>query len=302
MSVVKRRVVVVGRSGQVAHAAFLRLTADGHEVVQIARPNVDLADPDGVKSAIEAARPDVVVNPAAYTAVDKAEDEPEIAEAINATAAGAVAQAAAGVGAPVIHFSTDYVFDGSKSSAYFEDDPCAPLGVYGRTKLKGERLVAQANPRHIILRTAWVCSPYGNNFVKTMLRLAESRPELKVVDDQHGSPTFADDLARVVSTLVTRVTEPASAGNRFGIFNAANAGETTWCRFARAILEGARLRGGPYAPVHAIATCEYPTKARRPAYSLLATEKLRDVHGIEMRTWDNALSNCLDTLIGPARA
>ena len=298
----KRRVVVVGRSGQVAHATGRRLRQDGHDVVHIARPDADLAEPDEIKAAIAAARPDIVVNSAAYTAVDKAEDEPEIAEAINATGAGAVAEAARLVGAPIIHFSTDYVFDGSKSSAYLETDACNPLGVYGRTKLKGEQLVAQAGPKHVILRTAWVCSPYGSNFVKTMLRLAESRPALNVVDDQHGSPTFADDLAQAVSALVPRLMEPSVADESFGIFNAANAGETTWCRFARAVLEGARLRGGPHVPVHAITTSEYPTKARRPAYSLLATNKLRDVHGIALRPWDQALSDCLDTLIRPVRA
>ena len=242
----------------------------------------------------------MVVNPAAYTAVDKAEDDPLLAEAINAVGAEAVAKAAAKAGAPIVHFSTDYVFDGSKSSPYVETDATGPICVYGRTKLAGERRVASANPRHIILRTAWVCSPFGNNFVKTMLRLSRERPELRVVDDQYGNPTFAADLAEVVRQLVPRVVDPSAPAENFGIFHAVNPGETTWCRFARAIVEGAARRGAPRVPVQPIKTEDYPTKARRPAYSMLSTEKLDAVHGIRLRHWEAALADCLDQLVGSA--
>ena len=301
MNEASRTIAIVGRSGQVARALADRLAGAGHAVRIVARPDVDLLDGPSVHRAIVALRPDIVINAAAYTAVDRAEDEPDIANAINADGAGVVAAAAAEAGAPVIHFLTDYVFDGSKASAYSEDDACAPLGVYGRSKLSGETLVAAANPRHVILRTAWVCSPHGANFLKTMLRLAAERPELSVVDDQYGSPTFADDLAVAATQLVPRLLEPNARADRFGILHAVNGGETTWCKFARAIMTGAAKRGAPAVPVLAITTRDYPTKARRPARSLLSTDKLRNVHGISMRPWDVALEDCLDVLLDPRR-
>jgi dTDP-4-dehydrorhamnose reductase len=260
---------------------------------------VDLSDPNAVADAVLTSRPDVVVNPAAYTAVDKAEDEPLLAEAINVAGAEAVAKAAAKAGSPIVHFSTDYVFDGLKKSAYVETDATGPTCVYGRTKLAGELRVAHANPRHVILRTAWVCSPYGNNFVKTMLRLAKERPELRVVDDQYGNPTFAADLAGVVHQLVPRIVDPSARPEHFGIFHAVNRGEATWCRFALAIIEGAARRGVARIPVQPIRTEDYPTRARRPAYSMLSTQKLEAVHGIRLRHWEEALSDCLDKLMGP---
>lgn len=293
------RVVVIGRDGQVSHSLKDVLARAGHDVIQLGRPEFDLKAPAAMTEAIISARPDIVVNPAAYTAVDKAEDEPELAAAINADGAEAVAKAAAETGAPIVHFSTDYVFDGKKTSPYVESDATGPIGVYGATKLEGERRVASANPHHVILRTAWVCSPFGNNFVKTMLRLASQRPELGVVDDQHGSPTFAADLANVVGRLIPRLTGPVVPGEHFGIFHAVNAGETTWCGLAGAIMRGAEARGASHVPIKPITTAEYPTKARRPAYSLLSTEKLRTVHGIKLQPWESALSTCLDELIGP---
>jgi dTDP-4-dehydrorhamnose reductase len=293
-----KRIVVIGRHGQVSRSLWEALNAAGHDVVQIARPGADLSNPAAVRAAILAARPEIVINSAAYTAVDKAEDEPAIAEAINVAGAEAVALAAAKANAPVIHFSTDYVFDGHKASPYVETDATGPLGVYGRTKLEGERRITLANPRHVIVRTAWVCSPYGSNFVKTMLRLAGERSELRVVDDQFGSPTFAADLAEVVCHLIPQIMEGAGP-TRFGIFHAANSGETTWRRFAEAIMDGAARRGAPYVPVHPITTQDYPTKARRPAHSVLSTEKLAAVYGIRLRPWQAALAACLDQLIRP---
>ena len=301
MSDVKYRIAVTGREGQVCQATTRLLRGHGHEVMVLARPDADLLDAASIDRAIRGARPDLVVNAAAYTAVDRAEDEPAVAHAVNALGAEAVAAAAAAVGAPLIHFSTDYVFDGSKSTPYLETDPTGPLGIYGATKLEGERRVAAANPRHVILRTAWVCSPYGNNFVKTMLRLAANRPELTVVDDQHGSPTFAADLADAVAQLAPRLVCGNASPETWGVFHATNTGETTWCGFARAIMQCAQMRGGPSVPVRGIKTKDYPTKARRPAYSLLSARKLETVHGIVMRPWQSSLDLCLDELIGARR-
>ncbi len=300
MTSLKQPIAVTGRNGQVSHALTRLLRDQGFDVVVLARPDVDLADTAAVRRAILAARPAVVINAAAYTAVDKAEDEPEAAAAINAAGAEAVAAAAAEAGAPVIHFSTDYVFDGSKAAPYVETDPTGPLSVYGATKLEGERRVTAANPRHVILRTAWVCSPYGANFVKTMLRLAATRPELTVVDDQHGCPTFADDLADVVRQLIPKLATSNAPPEAFGVFHAANSGDTTWCGFARAIMAASQARGGPHVPVRAILTKDYPVKAKRPAFSRLSTGKLLAVHGIALRPWQPALEACLDELVGPA--
>lgn len=294
------RVVLIGKEGQVARAIEARLRAAAHDVITLARPDYDLLRPAGIAAAIAAADPDVVVNPAAYTAVDRAEDEPDVAFAINATAAGVIAEASARVDAPIIHVSTDYVFDGAKTTPYAEEDPTNPIGVYGQSKLAGERAVIGANSRHVIVRTAWVCSPDGHNFLKTMLRLGAERPVLRVVDDQRGSPTFAADLAGSVETILERLARPQSETAPFGIFHAAGAGETTWCGFARAIMAGATARGlGPMATVEAITTADYPTKARRPAYSKLATGKLAADYGVRLPVWTEGLERCLDTLIGP---
>ncbi|MBX9682195.1 MAG: dTDP-4-dehydrorhamnose reductase [Hyphomicrobium sp.] len=294
-----RRIAVIGRDGQLALALNRGLSEAGHEVIILSRPLVDLSCPNTVRDAIIASSPEIVVNAAAYTAVDKAEDEPDLARAVNADGAGAAAAAAAEIGAPIIHFSTDYVFDGSASRPYDENDPTGPLGVYGQSKLDGERMVSAANSRHVILRTAWVCSPDGTNFVKTMLRLAAERPRLRVVDDQRGSPTFADDLAAVVLQIIPRIGAQSATEHAFGIFHVASSGETTWCQFARAIMVGAQQRGAPHVPIDGITTADYPTKARRPAYSVLSTEKLRRVHGVRLPHWEAALSGCLDQLIGP---
>jgi dTDP-4-dehydrorhamnose reductase len=247
-----------------------------------------------------------VINPAAYTAVDKAEDEPDLAHAINATAAGFIAEAAAKIGAPIIHFSTDYVFDGVSQIPYVETDAVGPNGVYGATKRAGELAVAAANPAHVILRTAWVCSPDGNNFLKTMLRFGVERPTLRVVDDQQGSPTFAADLAHATRVIVQALTNPdkppphlAGPNQAYGIFHCTNAGTTTWCGFARTIMAEAARRGlGPMAHVEAITTDDYPTKARRPAFSKLDTTKLAATYGVTLPLWQTSLGTCLDTLIG----
>ncbi|RUU82517.1 dTDP-4-dehydrorhamnose reductase [Mesorhizobium sp. M7A.F.Ca.MR.362.00.0.0] len=277
------RLVVTGRDGQVA-ASLLEAgqAAAGVEVIAIGRPQLDLARPDTVIEAIAAAKPDIVVSAAAYTAVDQAEDEPDLAFAVNAAGAGQVAQAASRLGVPVIHLSTDYVFDGTKDAAYVETDATAPRSVYGASKLAGEQVVAAANPRHLILRTAWVYSPFGKNFVKTMLRLAADRDEIAVVADQWGNPTSALDIADAILHAAAQLHEGAVTS---GIYHLAGTGEANWSGFARHILDTSRVLGGPWARVRDIATMDYPTKARRPANSRLSSAKFAAAFGWNAPDW-----------------
>lgn len=293
------RILILGRSGQVATALRARLPADGHAVEALGRDVLDLSDPAAARAAVRERAPEVVINAAAYTAVDKAETDEAAARALNSTGPAAAAEAAASLGAAFIHFSTDYVFDGSKGAPYREDDAPSPLGVYGRTKLEGEQGVAAANPRHVILRTSWVCSPVGSNFLKTMQRLAGEREELSVVDDQRGRPTFARDLAEAVAGILTATASASLPANPWGVFHAVSQGETTWCGFAQAIMDGSAARGGPSCRVRPIATSDYPTPARRPADSRLCTERLAAVYGLNLPHWQIALEACLDELHGP---
>jgi dTDP-4-dehydrorhamnose reductase len=277
------RLVVTGREGQVARSLLERACGlGGIEVVAVGRPEMDLTDAGSVRTAILDARPDIVVSAAAYTAVDRAEEEPDLAYAVNAAGAGAVAQAAAAAGAPVIHLSTDYVFSGEADGPYRESDPTGPQSVYGRTKLAGEIAVAAANPRHVILRTAWVYSPFGRNFVKTMLMLAQSRDTVPVVSDQWGSPTSALDIADGILHIAA---SGPKDGGRFGIFHLAGTGSTNWSGFAASVFDASRKAGGPHAQVKEIATSDYPTKARRPPNSRLATEKLAAAYGWSAPEW-----------------
>jgi dTDP-4-dehydrorhamnose reductase len=264
----------------------------GVQVVAIGRPDLDLADEKSVAAAIARERPDIVVNAAAYTAVDRAETEPAIAHAVNALGAEHVAAACAANAIPIIHISTDYVFDGTKDGPYVEDDPTAPINVYGRTKLEGEQRVAEACERHLILRTAWVHSPWGVNFVKTMLRLATARPNIGVVDDQTGSPTYAPHLAATVLAIAARAAADP-AGMRWGVYHAAGLGETTWFGFAREIFRHAVEQGLPAAEVAAIATAAYPTLARRPANSRLNCDRLRLLLGVELPDWRVGVGDCV---------
>lgn len=282
------RVLVIGRSGQVARALARRAAAQGVVLETLGRPDFDLAAPDSAESLIAARRPDVVINPAAYTAVDAAETDAEAAHAINATGAGVIAAAAARIGTPVIHVSTDYVFAGVKPESYVETDPVGPTGVYGRTKLEGERLVMAANPRATIVRTAWVYDAAGRNFVRTMLRVAKQRPELTVVSDQRGCPTFADDLADALLTIA-RAPKP-------GVVHCAGAGETVWSEFAQQIFALSAERGGPSARVRPIPSSDYPTPAKRPANSRLDCTKLAAEYGVVMRPWQAALADCVDEI------
>ncbi|MBX3489196.1 MAG: dTDP-4-dehydrorhamnose reductase [Parvibaculum sp.] len=293
-----KRLLVTGAGGQVGTELAAEAAAAGFAVVAPPRAELDITDENAVAAAIAAAKPDAVVNAAAYTAVDRAESEPEQARAVNARAPGILGSACDHTGIPLLHISTDYVFDGMSERPWREGDPVAPLGVYGASKAEGEAALRVAAPRHIILRTAWVFSPHGNNFVKTMLRLASTRDELAVVDDQRGSPTSATDIAQALLALAASAVEarPADAP-LWGTYHFCNAGVTSWCGFARAIMAGAAVRGGATARIGPIPAADYPTPARRPAYSALDCTKLKTAFGIEPRPWEEALDDTLDRLL-----
>jgi dTDP-4-dehydrorhamnose reductase len=296
------RLAVTGRDGQVAASLLEAGQAHaGAEVIAIGQPELDLARPQTVIDAIAAAKPDIVVSAAAYTAVDQAEDEPDLAFAVNATGAGKVAEAAARLGVPIIHLSTDYVFDGNAPHAYVETDATAPLGVYGASKLAGEQAVAAAGPRHLILRTAWVYSPFGKNFVKTMLRLAADRDEISVVADQWGNPTSALDITEAILHAATVLLDDKSF-SACGTFHLAGTGETNWSGFAREILDTSRVSGGPWANVRDIATKDYPTKARRPANSRLSSAKFASAFGWTVPDWRASARIVVGRLINEAKA
>ena len=292
------RVYVIGGEGQVARS--LREAASGRADIVFGssrRAEVDLLDPASIDRALDAFRPDVVINPAAYTAVDKAETEPAHAFAINGAGAGAVAAAAARHSAPVIHFSTDYVYDGTNPAAYLESDRVAPQGVYGQSKLAGELAVAAANPRHVVLRTAWVYAPFGGNFVRTMLRLAAERDRLRVVDDQVGCPTYAPDIAEAVLAIAAQVAGSRWRGEYAGVTHLAGPDAISWCGFAREIVRQSAIRGGRSVPVDPITTADYPTPAPRPTNSRLSTARLTEVFDIRLQSMETSLANCLDRLL-----
>jgi dTDP-4-dehydrorhamnose reductase len=292
------RIFVTGAEGQVARSLREAAAEDAGLVLGWgARPTFDLTRPDTIARAIDAFKPDLVVNPAAYTAVDKAESEPDLAFAVNRDGAGATAAAAASVGAPIIHLSTDYVFDGTKDGPYVENDAPCPTGVYGQSKLAGEIAVATANPRHVILRTAWVYAPFGANFVRTMLRLAGERDRLTVVDDQVGCPTYAPDIAAAI-LIIGRRLNAEWREDYAGVTNCAGPDAMTWCGFARAIMSGTRTRGGRGVPVDAITTAQFPTPARRPANSRLDCGRLADLFGVRPPPLEDSLGRCLDRLLG----
>jgi dTDP-4-dehydrorhamnose reductase len=292
------RIYVIGGQGQVARS--LREAAARHSDIVVGcgqRPDVDLTRPTSVAQALTEFRPDIVVNPAAYTAVDKAESEQDEAFAVNRDGAGVVATAAADRRVPVIHLSTDYVFDGTRAAAYVESDPVNPRSVYGRSKLEGEIAVAAANPRHIVLRTSWVYAPFGSNFVRTMLRLAAERDSLRVVDDQTGCPTYAPDIATAILRIANTITTKGWQAPFAGVTHLAGPDALTWFAFANVILARAALRGGRCVPISPITTSEYPTPALRPANSRLSTARLASVFDVRLPPLEHSLADCLDRLL-----
>ena len=303
------KLLLLGATGQVGHELRTALAPLG-EVIAATRGGqladgtpclrADLADARSLAEALDTAQAAVVVNAAAYTAVDRAEDEPELAERINHRALGEIGAWAAHYGARVVHYSTDYVFDGSAARPYREDDPTAPLGVYGRTKLAGEEAVRASGAAHLIFRTAWVYAAHGHNFLRTMLRLAGEREELRVVADQIGAPTPARWIAGVTAAAIARwhAAGEAGAADLAGTYHLVAGGQCSWYDFAAAIVHGAAARGLlARAPrMLPITTADYPTRARRPAYSVLDCTKLKTAFGLESSGWPVGLDEILDEL------
>lgn len=290
------KVLVLGTSGQVGTELMRAAWPTGTELVGLARPDVDMARPETVEAAVAQHAPDLVVNATAYTAVDKAESDRDAAFAVNRDGPGRLAAACAARGVPLIHISTDYVFDGTKPAPYTEHDPVAPLGVYGASKEAGEAAVRAVLPQHVILRTSWVYAAHGANFVKTMLRFGREREEMRVVADQHGAPTAAFDIAAAIVAIAARIA--AGDGNvPWGTYHFTGTGETTWHGFAERIFQRLEAATGRRPRLLAIATADYPTPARRPANSRLDVTRIRAAFGIEAPRWEDSLDRVLDELL-----
>lgn len=282
------KILISGHTGQVARE--LQPALREHELISLGRQAFDLARPDSLRATILRERPDLLINAAAHTAVDQAEQEQALAFAINAQAPGAMAATCAELGIALIHYSTDYVFDGSQSTPYSESDTPNPLNVYGASKLAGERAIAASGCDHLILRTSWVYSRHGRNFLLTMQRLLQEREQLKVVADQIGAPTWAGSIATATAALVTAW----QRGNRhWGTYHLTNRGETSWFGFAQAIGERLRAAGKPCAELLPIPTSDYPTPARRPLNSRLDGSKLERDWNVRLPDWQTALDACL---------
>jgi dTDP-4-dehydrorhamnose reductase len=289
------RILLTGAGGQVGFELARTLAPLG-ELHAFDHAHLDLADPAALVEACRALQPELIVNAAAYTAVDKAESEPGLAHAVNARAPGVLAGEAGRLGAVLVHYSTDYVFDGSKRAPYAEDDPPRPLNAYGRSKLEGELAIAASGCRHLVFRTSWVYGPRGRNFLATMLSLAATRDEVRVVDDQRGAPTSSLFLAEATARALAAIPPEGVAS---GVYHLAAAGKTSWAGFARAIFDRAKGRRGFRAPrVVPIASAEYPTAARRPPYSVLSHRKFTAAFGFAPSSWETQLDACFAVLPG----
>jgi len=291
------RIAVTGRSGQVAQSLLERGQALQIDVRAVARPDIDLSRPAEVEAALIDLQPDAIVNAAAYTAVDRAETEPDLAYRINVLGAEATARAAVRLAIPIIQLSTDYVFGGNLDRAYREDDPTGPLGVYGDSKLKGEHAVAAATSNHVIVRTGWVYSPFARNFARTMLALAGQEAKVSVVSDQLGTPTNALDLANGIIAVVRNLLDRPSANELRGIFHMTGGGDTNWAEFATAIFAASAAAGGPSARVVPMSRSENLATARRPANSRLDNSRLAKLHGVRLPRWQQSLQGCIERLV-----
>jgi dTDP-4-dehydrorhamnose reductase len=289
------RLAVTGLTGQVV-SALIAQAPQNTEIIALGRPQLELGKRDAVLATLKAARCDAIINAAAYTAVDKAESEPESAMRINGEGAGFVAEAAKALNLPLLHLSTDYVFGGELDRPYREDDQTGPTSVYGHSKLEGEKRIAEIHPNHVILRTSWIYSPYGANFVKTMLRLGETRDEVGVVSDQIGNPTSALDIADALFTISRRIINDQSPELR-GVFHMVGQGEASWASFASLVFEAASRHGRGQARVKPITTADYPTPAKRPANSRLDSSKLKNRYGVALPQWQNSVEDCVQQLL-----
>ncbi|HEY9211743.1 MAG TPA: dTDP-4-dehydrorhamnose reductase [Ancylobacter sp.] len=292
------RILLLGAGGQVGREIAALAAERAMPLTALDRAGVDITNADAIARAMDAHEPDIVINAAAYTAVDRAESEPERATLVNVTAPGIIAAACARHGAGLIHISTDYVFDGTKTGAYVESEPIAPLGVYGASKAAGEAAVRDALDKHLIVRTAWVYGAYGNNFLKTMLRLANERDRLTIVADQRGCPTATRDIAEGLLAAA----EALKAGTASpGTYHLAGTGVTTWFDFAREIIAWAARHTGKQPEMVPIMTVDYPTPARRPANSELSSELFAAVFGFRAAPWQQRVAEVVDTLTSPSR-
>lgn len=294
------RILLTGKQGQVGFELQRALASVG-EVCAVDQSECDLVSVSAIRSLVRSFKPHVIVNPAAYTAVDKAESEPELAHAINAVAPGVLGEEAAKGNAWVVHYSTDYVFDGSKLGAYTEDDLTNPQSVYGRTKRDGEIALQASGVRHVIFRTSWVVGVHGSNFAKTILRLAVERESLNVVADQHGVPTSAALLADVTAQLIRQRQREGDDTFPFGLYHLVASGETNWCDYARFVVSealalGKSLKLSPDS-IRAIASSEYPLPAKRPANSRLDTQKLRSRFEVELPDWQSGIRHILQQIV-----
>jgi dTDP-4-dehydrorhamnose reductase len=294
-----RRILVLGAHGQVGHELPRALCGLG-QVIALDRSGADLAVSESLRAVVRQRRPDVIVNAAAYTAVDRAESEWDLAHTVNAVAPGVLAQEAQAVGACLVHYSTDYVFDGRKETPYEESDLPNPLSAYGRSKLAGERAVAEACARHLILRTSWVVGSHGSNFLKTILRLAMEGDSLRVVADQRGAPTAATLIADVTARTLQALLGTPESDLRWGLYHVAAAGETSWHGYARYVIGRARELGMPLRAspdsVAAIMTADYPTPAKRPANSRLCTARLGRAFALQLPDWRHGVDHVLEQL------
>ncbi|KFI08765.1 dTDP-4-dehydrorhamnose reductase [Massilia sp. BSC265] len=293
------KILVTGRNGQVGFELQRALAPLG-EVIAVGHGNCNLTDVEAIRELVRRVAPDVIVNPAAYTAVDKAEADEATAFAVNARAPGVLGEEAARLGALVVHFSTDYVFSGSKDGHYSEDDQPDPQSVYGSTKYAGEVALVRANPRHLIMRTSWVVGAHGGNFAKTMLRLAAEREQLNVVADQFGAPTSAAVLADLTAHLVRQYQRKGADGFPYGTYHVAASGETSWCDYARfvigeALTAGQALKASPET-VMPLTTAQYPTPAKRPANSRLDTSRFRNTFGLRLPPWQESVRHVLQQI------
>ena len=287
------KALILGSSGQVAHA--LKASATYDHAIALGRPDIDLTDAESVRAAIATHRPDVVINAAAYTAVDKAESEAEAAFALNRDGPAAAAAAAYEIGAAFIHLSTDFVFDGTKKTAWLEDDTTNPLGIYGQSKLEGEQAVAAAHPNAVTVRLSWVYGAHGANFAKTMLRLAADRDEIGVVNDQRGRPTAAEDIAPALWTLARGLVAMGESPHR--LYHLGPQGEASWADFAAAIMEASAKAGGPSALIKRISTADYPTPAKRPANSVLDCARIEQDWGIALPHWEASCQQVVTEIV-----
>lgn len=297
-----RRYLVTGLDGQVVQSLIQQAANDASvEIIALGRPKIDLARPETITSAVMELIPDLIISAAAYTAVDQAESESALAHVVNGDGPSALAATAAKLDIPIVHISTDYVFNGAKRTPYREADAVSPLGVYGASKLGGEKAVAAATDNYAILRTAWVYSPFGKNFLKTMLRVAEGRDVVNVVDDQFGNPTSALDIAGAVLAVSRSLLASSDPGLR-GIFHMTATGEASWADFAEEIFKASAEIGGPSAAVNRIPSSDYPTPAKRPTNSRLNCGKLLDTYGVSLPQWQSSTRKTVAQIIQTVRA